>query len=438
MTLPEKPAEREAPSAKKSRAMKARRPFRAAAEKYRERGFLGTLPLPPGEKNPPPTGFTGSGRPHPDDEQVAAWLAGNDTDRPWSPEGNIALRLAEVPSELTNKRADLPFAYAGNNVDGWELLGIDVDDYKGKHGLSELQELEAEYGPLPPTAMSTARWAGWDEHRSAIRVFLVPKGYRYMGKAAPSIDIVQKRHRFMVAAPSTNPDADNAQYGWRYGATDSPPEALETFEGGLPNVATDEVALLPESWFAHLSRGGTEETEDPISDLTDDELFDWAQTLRYEDEPCREMQRALSDCVDKLASSDSSHDKITYAHWRLFSLAAEGHSGVGSALNQFHPAWRDHVVGNRGDIEAAGAELNRSALGALDKIQPLYKGLGRPDDKCAMDASAFDCAGWAARLASDEEPAECAECAPGGARRYWPKYRPAYRPTYRSQGRWAR
>ncbi|MEX3646533.1 bifunctional DNA primase/polymerase [Mycolicibacterium porcinum] len=402
------------------------RPFRDAAEKYRESGFLGTLPLPPGEKNPPPKGFTGSGRPDPTDEQVRAWRKENG-------DGNIALRLSEVPQEVTNKR-DLPFVYAGNNVDGWELIGIDVDDYKGKHGLSELRELEAEHGPLPPTAMSTARWAGWDEHRSAIRVFLVPKGYRFMGKAAPSIDIVQKRHRFMVAAPSTNPDADGAEYEWRYGATDSPPEALREFEGGLPNVATD-VALLPESWFAHLSRGGTVESDDEISDLTDDELFDWARTLRYEDEPCREMRRVLDECLEKLGSSDSSHDKITYAHWRLFSLAAEGHSGVGSALDQFHPAWRDHVVGNRGDIEAAGAELNRSALGALDKIQPAYKGLGRPEDKCAVDTGRFDCGAWAARLASDGEPAECA---PSGARRYWPKYRPAYRPAYQNQGRWAR
>lgn len=401
----------------------AKGPFGLAAEKYRKHGFLGTLPLPPGEKNPPPTGFTGSGRPHPDDEQVAAWLAGDDLERPWSPGGNIALRLAEVPHEVTNKRGDLPFMYAGNNVDGWELLGIDVDDYKGKRGLSELQELEAEHGPLPPTAMSTARWDGWEEHRSGIRVFLVPKGFRYMGKAAPSIDIVQKRHRFMVVAPSTNPDAENAEYEWRYGATDT--VEPDRFEDGLPDVSLTgddgpDIAVLPEAWFVHLSRGGTVESDDPISDLTDDELFDWAQTLRYEDEPCRDMQRALSDCVDRLASSDSSHDKITYAHWRLFSLAAEGHSGVGAALNQFHPAWRDHVVSNRGDIEAAGAELNRSALGALDKIQPLYKGLGRPADTCAVDLSNYDCAGWAPKLLEDGESGDAPSWAPmniGAARR---------------------
>lgn len=371
------------------------RPFRDAAEKYRASGFLGTLPLPPGEKNPPPKGFTGSGRPDPTNEQVRAWRRDNG-------DGNIALRLAEVPHEVTNKR-DLPFAYAGNNVDGWELLGIDVDDYKGKHGLRELRELEAEHGPLPPTAMSTARWAGWDEHRSAIRVFLVPKGYRFMGKAAPSIDIVQKRHRFMVAAPSTNPDADGVQYEWRYCATDSTTEALREFDGGLPNVATGDVALLPESWFAHLSRGGTVESDDAVSGLSDVELNDWLETLGYDAEPCERMRGAVAKWLERLDESASSHDKLFPAHNELLNLAAEGHAGIEWALNQFHPAWWAHVSANRGgDPETASAEINRSITGALDKIQPGYKGLGRPEDTCAVDTGRFDCDGLAARLLADD------------------------------------
>lgn len=383
-------------------------PYSNAANNYRKHGWLGALPLPPGEKNPPPTGFTGSGRPHPEAEQINAWLMGKDADRPWAPDGNIALRLAEVPSAVTNKRDDLPFVYCGNNVDGWELIGIDVDDYGKKVGLAELRELEAELGALPCTAISTARWNIWAEHRTGIRVFLVPKGFRYMGKAGTSIDIVQKRHRFMVAHPSTNPDADGALYEWRWGATDT--DSPEGFDDGIPDVSLSgedgpDIALLPEAWFQHLSRGGTVETNDPISDLTDDELFDWAQTLGYGEEPCKRMQKVVDKHLEILANSASSHDKIAGAHWELFNLAAEGHSGLGWALDNYHPAWRDHVVGNRGDIESAAGELNRSALGALDKIQPLYKGLSRPEDTCAVDASAFDVGGWADRASTEDEAA---------------------------------
>lgn len=380
------------------------RPFRAAAEKYRASGFLGTLPLPPGEKNPPPAGFTGSGRPQPDDERVAAWLAGDDPERPWSPGANIALRLAEVPHEVTNKRDDLPFMYAGNNVDGWELLGIDVDDYtKGdgppKRGAAELQELEAEHGPLPPTAISSSRWS--DHPQSGIRVFLVPKGYRYMGKAAPSIDVVQKRHRFMVAAPSTNPDNAGARYEWRHGTAEGTTPLNDYPDVGDPN----DVASLPEAWFKYLSRGGQAETNDPISDLTDDELMEWLGARpAFDAEPCRIMQAAIDKWAAQIEFSTSSHDVLRDAHWRVLNLAAEGHAGLHAALKAVGGAgWAD-ALAKRDSPETLSSEMGRSVVGALSKIEPGYAGRGWPEDTCAVDLSRFDCDGWAARLRADEQP----------------------------------
>lgn len=396
-------------------------PYAQYAKKYRELGWLGTLPLPPGLKHPPPKGFTGSGRPHPTNNQVLAWVRGKDSDHAYSPDGNIALRLGEVPDAYLGER-ELPVIYGGNNVDGWELIGIDVDDYGDKkNGRTELRELEAELGPLPATAMSSARWGIWSEHRSAIRVFLVPKGYRYMGKISPSIEVIQKRHRFMVAHPSTNPDADGALYEWRWGATNHGVDdggdprygALAHFEGGIPRfddtAATPEehdVAVLPVAWFVHMSRGGTIETDDPISNLSDDELFEWAQTLDYEDDPCERMQRCVAECLERIDNSDSSHDKIIYAHWRIFNMAAEGHKGLKWALDTVHTRWRKHVIDNRGDLEAALGELNRSALNALDKIQPLYDGLGRPSDMCSVNAEDYDTDGWATRFEQTRTAAE--------------------------------
>ncbi|QHB37510.1 DNA primase/polymerase [Mycobacterium phage Onyinye] len=374
------------------------RPYSDYSKKYREMGWLGTLPLPPREKNPPPTGFTGSGRPYPTDVQVRRWAKEQ-------PDGNLALRLAEVPRERLKGRDDIPFIYAGNNVDGWELLGIDVDDYGDKHGRAELEALETELGPLPRTALSSARFDGWEEHRSAIRIFLVPQGFRFMGKAGPSIDIVQKRHRFMAAYPSYNPDAKSL-YEWRFGATSDGLKDLELFEPekpsyGLPDPGTDDVAILPESWFYHLSRGGQAETEDVISDLSDDELVDWMKTLRFEEPMCDQMRNGLERWLSRLDESASSHDKLVPAHYELVRLAAEGHAGLLEALNTFHPAWAAHANANSGrDPGEMMGEINRSIHGALDKTYPML-GKYHPEDKCAVDLSKFDTASWAVKFEDD-------------------------------------
>lgn len=123
-----------------------RKPFGRNTRTYRELGWLGTLPLPPNAKEPPPDGFTGHGAPYPNDVDVRRW-------RRERANGNIALRLAEVPREWLN--GNLAFAYAGNNVDGWELIGIDVDDYGDKHGAQQLADMEAELGALPDTIVSS-------------------------------------------------------------------------------------------------------------------------------------------------------------------------------------------------------------------------------------------------------------------------------------------
>lgn len=374
------------------------RPYGEWAKKYRELGWLGTIPLPPGAKHPPPKGFTGSGRPHPTDHQVATWVKE-------SPDGNLGLRLAEVPKKYLPK--NLPVIYGGNNVDGWELVGIDMDNYKEKHGYDEMRELANELGELPATAICTARWGSG----SGTAVYLVPKGYRFMGKASNGIDIIQKRHRFTIGYPSRNPDANDAMYKWMHGKPHNLklPTAFKSFDedwadessgAGLrhiPSIAKD-VAVLPVEWFQHLSRGGMVETDDPISDLSDDELYDWLKTLRYDDDMCDRMQRTLAKYIAELEESSSSHDKITKAHWELLRLAAEGHSGIGTALNEYHPLWWNHCAENRGgDPETAYGEINRSINGALDKTFPNWEGLGRPDDTCGVDHSKFDVDAWAER-----------------------------------------
>lgn len=350
--------------------LNGKRPYGTAAKLYRDQGWLGTLPLPKGEKSSPPKGFTGGGRDHPSESQVAKWAKER-------PDGNLALRLAEVPREFWP--ATLPIKYADNIVDGWELIGIDVDDYKAKQGHAEYRALvegkteHGALGELPATAMSSARWDTWDEHRSSIRVFFVPKGFRYMGKAADSIEVVQRRHRYMVAWPSTNPDANGAMYEWRYGDAMTPSDELLPAPSGMPPLSA--VAVLPEAWFRYLTRDGLRDSDDPISAMTDDALFHWLQTdLRFDGEPCRVVQNAVDRWIADLDTSSDSHTKMVPAHNQIIGLAAEGHSGIHSALDQYNRAWFEHVKEFRGggSPEDVQGELNRSIFGALSKHEPKY------------------------------------------------------------------
>lgn len=389
---------------------KPKGPFANTAKRYRAAGFLGTIPLPPGQKEPPPANFTGGGKPYPTAEQVNQWRRDQSG-------GNIGLRLAEVPSEFLSERDDLLVIYAGNNVDGWELIGIDVDNYtKGsgppKTGAAELSDLETQLGELPATALSGARF----DTGSCIAVYLVPKGYRFAGKVAESIEVVQKRHRYMAVHPSTHPDARDADgqpaiYQWRRGAPSKLAEAgvdvVERFDGDLPAIG--DVAMLPEAWFVHLTHGGMLESDDPISDLSPSQLVEWIENRPlFGAEPCAVMSNAVTAHLAKIADSPSSHDRLIPAHWQLLSLAAEGHAGVQWALAEVERAWWEHASDKRAP-EVLSTERERSLLGALGKIQPRYQmdngGDYAPDDTCAA-AGRFDCDAWADRLAmSDAAPA---------------------------------
>ncbi len=129
-----------------------------------------TIPLPAGEKWPPPPGITGwNGR-------YLASIEGYD----WS--GNIALRLAP------------------------DVVGVDVDVYAG--GDRSLKELEERYGPLPTTWWSTSRDDG-----SGIAFFRVPFGTTLATDPAEGIDMIQAFHRYAVCGPSIHPKTGRP-YRW--------------------------------------------------------------------------------------------------------------------------------------------------------------------------------------------------------------------------------
>lgn len=159
--------------------------YAEAAPMYVRLAWRGVLPLKRGTKFPPPTGYTGRGRPDPTYEQVNQW-AQTEAYR----DGGLCLRLP----------------------DG--IIGIDVDAYNDKTGAATLEEAQKRWGELPPTVRSTSR----EDGVSGIRLYRVPPGtelaggiqFRDMGIG--DIDIVQHHHRYVNCWPTIHPEG--RPYRW--------------------------------------------------------------------------------------------------------------------------------------------------------------------------------------------------------------------------------
>lgn len=199
--------------------------YREAHPIYREAGWIGPLPLPGGEKWPPPEGWTGWHGQYPSYADSDAWCDARD----YGDTRQLGLRMAD------------------------DVIGIDVDHYGEKRGGDTLAEACRRWGPLPPAPSSSARGDGV----SAIYFYRVPRGtvlrtviaFRNVntdGQAADlgGIEIIQRHHRYAVAWPSTNPHADGAPYAWR--DTDGPEVP--------PQV--DQLPELPAAWIEALRSHG--------------------------------------------------------------------------------------------------------------------------------------------------------------------------------------
>lgn len=336
-------------------------PFGQTAKKYRDNGWLGTLPLPPRLKEAPPGGYTGHGAPYPSASKLANWLSRNKA-------GNICLRLGEVPNEFLPDT--MPAIYGGNNVDGWELIGLDVDAYGDKNGDDNLRELTDQLGELPATATSSSRWsdATDDAFCSGVRVFLVPKGFKYKGKAHKHIDILYTGLRYMVAAPSIHPSGN--EYGWRYGPNGDADHMLWRYlEDDMPAI-NEDVAVLPVAWFNHLKTDSGNYSAD--TDLTAVELWDWLGELSDSDNMCALMQRDCEKYCSELEASDSHHPLNTGV-WRLVMNAVEGHRGIHEALNTYVKTWMDDVIGDKRDMDSAHGEVNRNVSSAIAKAKNIFE-----------------------------------------------------------------
>jgi hypothetical protein len=296
-------------------------PFGRAALIYRSAGWEGTLPLgvAPGKKYPPPGGWTGHGAPYPSGADVGAWI---DTHG----HRNIGIRMP-----------------AG-------VIGLDIDaGYGDKRGDVTLAELEARFGPLPPTWVSSARPAP-----SGIRFYRVPveldgRPINWPGEAGKFIEIIQPGHRYAVVWPSTNPDAGGARYEWRHPGGLG--EQMPPTPGELPH--------LPEAWLRGLALP-YDRTEK--ADLGNAGLAAWWERLRPGD-PCPVIHNVCTKAVDELRRPDSGarHETARDALRAIVGAGGAGHRGAREAVQGLALAFAEAVGAERG----RSGEWERMLAGAV-------------------------------------------------------------------------
>ena len=348
------------------RSLASARPFAQAVAKYQKAGWAGTLPLPAGKKNPPPTGFTGHKAPYPSREKLLGWL--NDPKRK---RANICIRLAGT-LEIDGQK--------------WELVGIDVDHYikgdKDKRGGDQLAKLEDQLGKLPDTWTSSARSDGI----SGIRYFRVPCGLAFRGQVDKDIECIYKGYRFAIVWPSTNPDHGGETYWWY--PPGYPPAGRDTspWDGStVPKVS--ELPELPSKWVDYLTQGRMQSDDDSEIDMDSsvEEIYQWADDTFNasgvvdnedgtaevdESQICFRMKKSLEQQSKQIREEATSHDKMTKSHWEFYRLAAEGHIGWKAAVAQMEKVWTDEVVSRdkrgRGELRS---EIFRSRVNALRKVK---------------------------------------------------------------------
>jgi len=309
-------------------------PYADAALVYWAAGWRGILPLPAGAKDPPPHGWTGADGAVPSYADVWAW-------REQHPSGNLALRLP----------------------DG--LIGIDVDAYGTKQGGPSLRALVDTHGPLPATWRSTSR----EDGVSGISLFRVPDGLRWPGEAGAGIEIIQRRHRYVVAWPSIHPEG--GKYQWV--------DDLQIPFEGAPGP--DDFPWLPEPWVNGLTAGRLERDIPKLGSVDTLAVSAWLGVLADGD-MCRATARALDRSRD-FDPARSRHDGALRSAMHLARLAAEGHLGVPRALAGLGAAFTLAVTPERGESGALD-EWRRIVEGAVSVVlaDPMR---GRPvtRDPCA-------------------------------------------------------
>jgi P4 family phage/plasmid primase-like protien len=321
---------------------------------YLEAGWR-PLPLPAGKKHAPPSDWTGSTKKHsnerPDRSQLARWAIEY-------PQGNLA--ISPPPT----------------------VLGIDVDAYAEKTGAQTFADAIAAWGELPDTWTSTSRPVADPAARhlgriSGIRWYRIPEGLAWPGKLPQGggVELIRWDHRYAVVAPSTNPHADGAEYGWI-----KPDGEVVTDEFPTP----EELPDLPDRWVDALTSGRKEWVRRDEVDLDDSEVQQWIED-RGDFPVCSVMDRTLRKhllAIRHAGPDGGAHDAMRDGVWAVVGDSAAGHKGLWKSLAKLRDAFRE-AVGNRRSAAEWQSEYSRAKAGAVQKV--VAEGDPEDDDLCELD-----------------------------------------------------
>jgi hypothetical protein len=302
-------------------------PYSTGAPLYLQAGWAGVIPLPPGKKSAPPSGYTGWNGKDPSAKMIETWIG--ETRGEFQAASNIAIHMP----------------------DG--VVGIDVDHYGDKVGGHTLAKLEAELGPLPATWKSSAR-----PGISGIRWFRVEPGMRWPTGPGKDIEFIHVGHRYAVVWPSIHPNG--APYFW-----------LDHMNHESEPPTEDELTEMPMEWQIRFT-GGEVRTEQPeYRQATKEER---AQCLT-EGDMCKATSNALAEYQER-TTVQARHDSMLKTTMALVRLGEQGHQGATSALKTLHGQFTAEVAPDRRD-SSEESEFQRAVNGAIAKAtaQPT------PDDK---------------------------------------------------------
>jgi Bifunctional DNA primase/polymerase, N-terminal len=265
--------------------------FADVYEAYLDTGWT-PLPLPRGEKFPPPKSYTGASRKQPRERDYRRWAADY-------PDGNVALVMPEG------------------------VVGVDVDVYH--HGGETLKMLYRPNGPLPLVPVSTSRTDG-----SGISFYSVPPGTRLRGAAGQGIEIIQFHHRYAVVWPSAHPSG--RKYQWR----------MQGEPVGVPEVSG--LPELPAPWLRGLAgEGRGRAARTPYGG----DAETWLAELRPGPMSLRvaaEVTRATGIIVSGRACR---HDTMCHSLCALVRLGAQRQRGVVEAIDRLYETFCAALDGER-------------------------------------------------------------------------------------------
>jgi|GEM_PF-1769911 len=289
-------------------------PYGTAARDYIQRGYI-PLPLPKTAKTPPPAGYTGSGGATPTETQYEQWIVNN-------ADGNIAIRLTG------------------------DVIGIDVDHYTTKNGeqkfgLDDLAELETKLGPLPATIMTTSRTNG-----AGIRLYRIPMGTILRSALSPSIETIQRHHRYAIVAPSIHPETGD-EYRWI---------KTDTGEVFVDPWDVEDLTPLPDPYIEHFQTDNTEQRSDTATRQDVDKF-----TAEHQEQHKPAALAGIRGLLAKIhANNKGRHDTLIDVSCVAMREAAAGFYTVTEAKETLNTWWRT-VIGN--DHQRANGTEFDNAIG---------------------------------------------------------------------------